>query len=403
MDLITTFDMMKEAYNMKIFNQHLTYKLISESYIEEATKDDDKKSVFKKINQWVKETAINIANTLRKWISKIIEFLTKTVPNAIRSFFGKIISFIKRKKKTKNINIPKEIFQNCKDTVEKIVNNINKVNNAKAANELLIDTKKDDDNEKVINATDLVVIDKDEIKEAEKKVQAQIEALPDLQLKEQKEVMKEALHDGELVTINNDDQKIKTVRCIPLRDVIKRSLSAMIDESRKFLKIFDQLTEQIGSVTPKLFVMVNPEDSYKECEKIYNEYFKNMEFGKFKTVLKQENMLVFRKDIKKMQPVEMSLDEIEKAITEFSSDKTGDKLKADAESKINGLLKILRDIDKEYSTSSHAEAGKRYMQLLTDICTIFMNFYTDVAKEYATYTKFAINGYTAALAGKWNN
>lgn len=400
MDLVTTFDMMKEAYNMKIFNQHLTYKIMTESYIEEATKDDNK-SIFKRFNQWIKETAINIASTLRKWFAKIIDFLTKTIPNAIRSFFAKIVSFIKRKKKTKNINIPKNILQNFRGIIEKIVNNINKINNAKAVNEILIDEKKDDD--EVINPTDMVAIDKDEIKEAEKKVQAQIESLPDLQLKEQKETMKEALHDGEMVTINNNDEKIKIIKCIPLKDPIKRSLSTIVEESRKFLNIFDQLTDQLGSVTPKLFVMVNPEESYKECESIYNEYIKNLEFGKFKTALKQDNMVIFRKDIKKMQPVDMRLDEIEKNIAEFSADKTGDKLKADAESKINNLLNILKDIDKEYTTSSHAEIGKQYIQLLRDICTKFMNFYTDAAKEYATYTKFAIDGYTAALAGKWNN
>lgn len=401
MDFTSTFDLMKESYNMQITNQLLTYKILSESYIAEATKNDEEKSVLKRFGQWIKDTTTSIAATLRKWFAAILKFLTKTIPGAIRSFFTKVVSFIKRKEKVKNIDLPKELPEDCEEAVEKVVDNINKVNHAKAVEEILIDKKEDD--EAIVKSTDVIRTDKDEIKEAEKKVELQISSLPDIKLKPQKEELKEALKDGSMVTINKDDSKLKTVKCIPVRDNIKVSLSNIADTSREFMKVIDNIQKNLETVNAKMLKMVDPSAACREMKQAYDSQLSKISFASLKMGLRDEGKVIFRKDLKKITPVDISIKDIKDAMAYFSSDKTGEILKSDADKKINDLLSLLSKVEKEYNDSKYAIQGKEYMSILRDTCTIFMNFYTDAAKEYATYIKFAINVYTAALGGKWEN
>lgn len=401
MDFTSTFELIKESYNMQIMNQKLTYEIMTEAYIEEATKNDEEKSVLKRFNQWVKETTTSIATTLRKWFSTILKFLTKTIPGVIRSFFSKVVSFIKRKENVKNIEVPEDMPKECKEAVEKVANNVNKVNHAKAVEEILID-KKEDENA-IVKATDVVRTDKDDIKEAEKKVEAQINSLPDAPLAKQKEELKDALKDGDMVAINKEDSELKTIKCIPIRDSIKASLSNITDTSREFLKIIDNIQTQLDSVNVKFLKMVDPTEACKEMKEVYDTQVSFITFNKVKSGLRNEGKVVFRKDLKNNTPVDIPIKEIKDAMAYFSSDKTGEILKSDADKKINSLLSLLSKVEKEYSDSKYAIQGKEYISILRDTCTVFMNFYTDAAKEYATYIKFAINAYTAALAGKWEN
>lgn len=400
MDFTSTFDLMKESYTMQIFNQKLTYEIMTEAYIDEATKNNEEKSVIKRFGQWIKDTTRSIAATLRKWFAAILKFLTKTIPGAIRSFFSKIVSFIKRKENVKNIEVPEDMPKDCKEAVEKLADIVNKVNHAKAVEEILIDKKEDDS---IVKPTDVVRTDKDDIKEAEKKVEVQISSLPDIPLKPQKEALKEALKDGDMVAINKDTSKIETVKCIPVKDDIKVSLTNIAVTSREFLKVLDNIYKNLEGVNTKMLKTIDPTEACREMKQAYDTQLSKISFSSLKMGLRDEGKVIFRKDLKKITPVDIPVKDIKDAMAYFSSDKTGDILKSDADKKINDLLSLLSKVEKEYNGSKYAIQGKEYMSILRDTCTVFMNFYTDAAKEYATYIKFAINVYTAALAGNWEN
>lgn len=376
----TSINLMKEAYEMQIFTQKISYELMKDAYINEASGD----SMGKRFTTWIKETTNKIASTLRSWLAAIVKFFTVTIPNFVKGIVEKVNNFIKRKSKKKNISLPKETPPEDKQKIENIADNVNKVNTAKAATELTGDNK---EHTEVIN-------------NAEQKVSKQIELIPPV-YDEVKKELKASLKDGEQVSVNGDKKEEEKVKCIRLKDDVLKSLNSITEAANNTMEMIDNLIEGFESVTTAQLKLANPADILAEVKDQYQQ-LQRLTYARHRTSLLREKKIISPQEINAKPYEWITVKEVQANLNMFSANKNADNLKKAATDKINKLLKLLADVNKTWSTTTHADTGKELVNILNNICNIFMKYYTDIAKEYGNYVSYAVNFYKTAITGAYN-
>ena len=118
-------DVVNCCYEAQIQNQHLTQYILQDYLIEESKESNDDKKEDKGFFAWIKKQFQKVANTIRKWISAIGKFFTKTLPEAIGKFVDKVLRFLKIRK-TKNVKMPKNVTEEDKKNIKKATVMVNK-------------------------------------------------------------------------------------------------------------------------------------------------------------------------------------------------------------------------------------------------------------------------------------
>lgn len=120
MEDVLRLNCVHEMYQSSILLQQINYTILEEKYnnllgnnyiTEEA--DQKKQSIFRKVIE-----------TIKRWIGKIITFITKTIPDWIKKQAEKIAKLFKRRKNTKVIDVSK-LPKTHQAEVKKLANSAN--------------------------------------------------------------------------------------------------------------------------------------------------------------------------------------------------------------------------------------------------------------------------------------
>lgn len=377
-----TIELIQESYKMQFFTQKLNYDLLKEYYLIES---DD--STGKKIAAWIKEKTQKLVKTLRSWLAAIVKFFTETIPNFIKKVIEKVANFIKRKSKKKKVSIPKGTPDSDKNKIASVANNINKVNNTKAALEL-------SDNKQLDKNSNDIIIDN------ERKVQAQIDLIPHV-YDEVKKDLNDALKDGDQIELDGKQEDGK-VKCIRIREDVLKSLNGLTDAANSTMVMIDELINGFSQLSESQIKLSNPKQIVDEVRDQYNSQISRIEYARHRTSLLRDRKIISPEEINSKPFEWVSVSEIQVSLNMFLANKNADKLKKAATDKINSLLKVLANINKIWSTTSYAEAGNELTDILNNTCRVFMNYYTDISKEYANYVGYAVNFYKNAVTGGYN-
>lgn len=297
-----------------------------------------------------------------------------------------MVEFVKKKKKVKNIKTPKNATAEDKEKVKDIAKDINTVNNAKASAALL-------------EVDDTI---KNNIEEKVDVVKQKVELLPDLYVETKKD-LNEAIETEAIVVVDNKEkEKVEQVKCVKIKEDVIKSLNALADAANASIEIIKGLSEGFKSIDSDLIKFQNPAIIINQVKPMYEE-IKNFSFKKQKNTLIYEKKFINPQEAIRKSLVWVDVKEIQSDMQEFMNNKNAEKIKKAASIEIDELLSALNEMDKQYKDTSYAAAGAELTNMLTDICNIFMQYYSDLSTDYGKYVAYAIKYYTKALTGIYNN
>lgn len=383
----TPLEIMESAYKMQILNQQLSYSILKSDYITEANGDT---SAIKKIGNWIKETTANIIATIRKWLAAIGKFFTKTLPAALKRFVDRIFGFCKKKENVKNIKIPEETPEEDKKEIIEIANDINKVNHAKAVQEL---TQPENEDKNVTTAT------KKAIEEKEEEVAERIINWRPKNLDQMKKEMDEALEKGYVINVNGKDNSEYTTKCPRVKEPIEKSLKFIAEMCQTAV---DQMTDLLKGGLNGDLASADPKSTYDQLKDAWDKYIYKFSYDSQKTYLVETRKIISRNEISKLPPEDVKLGDIKKQMALFQSNKDADKIYKSAQKEADAFFAAVAELEKAYKKTKHAASGQQFVDIITKIANVYMQYVSDATKDYTAYINFGIKAYTYALAGRWN-
>lgn len=383
----TPLEIMESAYKMQIFNQQLSYNILKTDYITEANGDS---SAIKKISNWIKETTANIIATIRKWLAAIGKFFTKTLPDALKRFIAKVFSFCKKKEHVKVVKIPEETPVEVKEKIIEIADEVNKVNHAKAVQELI---QPENEDKNVVDAN------KKAIEEKEEEIAEKITNWMPKNMDQIRRDIDEALEKGYVVNVNGTDNSEYTTKCPRVKEPIEKSLKFIAEQCQTAV---EQMTDLLEGGFNGNLAIADPKSTYDQLKDAWDKYIYKFNYDSQKTYLVETRKIISRNEIAKLPPQDTKLGDIKKQMAIFQSNKDADKIYKSAQKEADAFFAAVSELEKAYKNSKYAASGQQFVDIIIKIANTYMQYVSDATKDYTAYINFGIKAYTYALAGRWN-
>ena len=354
-------NLLKYSYESLINYQKTVYGILeySNGSLLEAKIGDKQLIQFK---DWLFERFKKMAETIRNWVSAIITFLTKTMPTAIGKFVNKVLILLKLKKSEKKVDVSK-LPPEEKAQVEDAAKKVN-VTVAKKAAEEQVKTSQDIPELEKICANDISTI-KDE--EAQK-------------------TLYDALKNKNFVTTSDNN----TVQCPDIRDKMATTLNTISELCMENVDCLQDLLKTLDKVEKADVIAGADVDFKKENPELMNSIKAKYSQSKYVRVKKKEMYSI--KHLNKIEPTEMKIADVEKALIAFSNDKNAVIISKSAKELSEAILKALDKI-KSKANVINPEAVVKMCNEISEIQSILLTYVTDATNDYAKYIQYAINLY----------
>ena len=380
---INPTDIIKYCYESTIFNQNITSTLL-ENYVLEST--GKKKSDGVGFFGWIKKQLHRIAEIVRKWVTAIVNFFTKTLPSTIGGFVDKILIFFKLKKeKTKKIDMPKNATREEKDNVKKATDIANKATTKKMVIEITGNTEKTND-----------------IEEAKKEIK-KIPLVPDI-----REKLDEAMKKGYILVYGDSDDitPIISTKCRKIASPISKTLKKISELCKVRTDVLDKQISDIQDMLNSTSLHNGFLQSTAADDMASNQTIKDFiatQYAQSKGYYSGHGEMYLRKDLSNFKLETMSVDEVKKELlTIRETKKSGDIIKKAAEDQSKKLLDLCNQFEKSFSNENDQKKAQKYINVLSQLQNAVVKYVSDATKDYASYANFAINEYKAAIANKNN-
>lgn len=376
-------DIIKYCYESTVFNQNITSTILQD-YISEAT--GKKKSDGTGFFGWIKKQLHRIAEIVRKWVTAIVNFFTKTLPSAVGGFVDKILVFLKLKKeKTKKISIPKDATSEQKENTKKAVNVVNKATTKEMAKQITGSAEKNNDME-----------------EAKKQIE-KVQSLPDIH-----EKLDEAMKKGYILVYGDSDDAIPTIstKCRKIASPINKTLKKISELCKVRTDVLDKQISDIQDMLNSKSLHNGFLQSTAADDMTSNQTIKDFiatQYAQSKGYYSENGEMYLRKDLSNLKLETMSVDEVKKELlTIRETKKSGDIIKKAAEDQSKKLLELCNQFEKSFSNENDQKKAQKYINVLSQLQNAVVKYVSDATKDYASYANFAINEYKAAIANKNN-
>lgn len=358
-------DIIKYSYESTISCQQIMHGILESSTYSLLEAESKKDSKLTKFKDWIVEKLKKIAETVRKWVTAIVTFLTKTLPSAVGKFINKILVFLKIKKASKKVNTSK-LSVTDKEKVKDAV----KVVNATTA-------KKIADNPEAVK----------ELSMLEKVALDKINAISDIDTQKK---LYDALKNKDFVTTADS----VTVECPNVIDKITITLNSISDLCEEAVNFLETQLERIVKNADIIAKGTNPGKATDDKD---TKNRINTKYMQIKTYLINHNkMYAIKMHLNTVKPTKMDIKDIEKAVERFSNDKNATTIAKVAKDISKAILKSLDDIKSK--ADNNQEAVSQSCQELSKVQAAIIQFITDATNDYTSYIKYAIDLYGSALS-----
>ena len=356
-------NLLKYSYESLINYQKTVYGILeySNGSLLEAKIGGKQLIQFK---EWLFERFKKMAETIRNWISSITTFLTKTMPTAINKFVNKILVFLKLKKSAKKVDVSK-LPPEDKTQVEDAVKKVN-VTVAKKVAEEQVNTAQDIPELEKICANVISTI---------KNVEAQ-------------KALYDALKNKNFVTTSDNNN----VQCPDIRDKMATTLNTISELCMGNVDCLQYLLKTLDKVAKADIIAASDIDFEKEAPDMMANIKVKYSQSKLAMVKKKE-MYGIKMHFKKIEPTEMKIADVEKALMTFSNDKNAAIISKTAKEMSEAILKALDKI-KNKADSINPEAIVKMCNEISEIQSLLITYVTDATNDYTKYIQYAINLYS---------
>lgn len=375
-------DIVKCCYEAQIQNQHLTQYILQDYLIEESKEsDDNKKEEDKGFFAWIKKQFQKVANTIRKWISAIGKFFTKTLPEAIGKFVDKVLRFLKIRK-TKNVKMPKNVTEEDKRNIKKATDMVNKEVQKEIAKATLAPNANIESKEK-------------EVKDAISKVENG----------EASNELMEAFKSRYILVFGDGDSVMPTYKtmCKKLSGPLDKSLSAIADFCNKGKQSMDFFIKKLSDELSDTTVMdnINNTDAAEQFRNEIAPAFK-MDYAHKKASLVKNGKMYSREQMDKIPREKIDVEQLKKELTTLRNNKNASIIYNTAKAQSDGLLKLIDLFLNYFKTDLDKNQAKKYTNIYMQYQKHVMKIITDATDDYTSYLNYAINEYKEAIAGTFN-
>lgn len=313
--------------------------------------------------EWLFERFKKMAETIRNWLTTITTFLTKTMPVAIGKFVNRILVFLKLKKAAKKVDVsklPPEEKTQVEDTVKKV-----NVTVAKKVAEEQVKTTQD-------------------IPELERICANAISTIKDV---EAQKALYDALKNKNFVTTSESN----TVQCPDIRDKMVTTLNTISQLCIENVETMQDLLKTLDKVEKADTIVGSDNDFIKDHPEIMDNI--KVKYSQTKAArVKKKEMYGIKMHFNKIEPTEMKISDVEKALMTFSNDKNAAIIAKSAKELSEAILKALDKI-KGKADTINPEAVVKMCNEISEIQSLLLTYVTDATNDYTKYIQYAINLY----------
>ncbi len=371
-------DTIKYCYESLIFNQHIASTILEDCILEVNDSESKEDAGFL---AWIKKQFQKIAVTIRKWVTSIVNFFTKTLPNAIANFVDKILRFLKIRK-TKTIKMPENVTEKDKENIKKAASIVNKEVQKELAKATIASNANIQSEEKKVN-----------------------DAISKIENGEVSKELDQAFKARYILVFGNDDGILPTykTKCKKLSGPLNKTLNAIAvfcDNGKKSLQDFtNKLQKELSD--PIIMDNLNNTDAADQFRDMMAKFLKKT-YANNKAGMVNKGKMYSREQMDKIPRENINVEDVKKELANLRNNKNASIICNATKAQADGLLKMIDVFLSYFKSDTEKNKAKKYTNVYVQYQNHVMKVITDATNDYTSYLNYAINEYKEAIAGTFN-